>query len=81
MAAPATAPAPGGVDDAEDVATAERPLVGRGGGRQRGDRCRGGDCRHNDDDDYTNRGVGKDDTPLDNGRRKRIRRMGNDVVG
>ena len=30
----------------------------------------------NDYEDYTNRGVGKDDAPLDDGQRKRIRRMG-----
>jgi len=41
-----------------------------------GDRCRGDDCRRNDYDDFANRGAGKDDVPLDDGRRKRIRRMG-----
>ena len=41
-----------------------------------GDRCRGNDHRHNDYDEYANRRAGKDDIPLDDGRRKRIKRMG-----
>ena len=60
-------------------ATAERPPIGLGGGQQRGDRCLSDDHCCDDYDDYANRGAGKDDAPLDNGRRKRIRRMGNDV--
>jgi hypothetical protein len=62
------------------TATAEQPPIGRGGGRRRSDRCRGDDRRRNAYDDYAYRGAGKDDAPLDDGRRKRIRRMGNDVV-
>ena len=57
--------------------TAEQPPIGRGGWRQRGDRCCGDDRCLNDYNDYTNRGAGKDDAPLEDGRRKRIRRMGN----
>ncbi len=49
------------------TATAEQPLIGRGGGRRRGDRCHG-DGRHRDDyNDYAHRRAGKDDTPLDDG--------------
>ena len=62
------------------TATAEQPPIGRGGGRQRSDRCRGDDRRRDAYDDYAYRGAGKDDAPLDDGRRKRIRRMGNNVV-
>jgi hypothetical protein len=62
------------------TATAEQPPIGRGGGRRRSDRCRGDDRRRDAYDDYAYRGAGKDDAPLDDGRRKRIRRMGNDVV-
>ena len=61
------------------VATVEQPPIGRGGGQRRGDRCRGNDRCHNDYDDYANHGAGKDDAPLDDGWRKRIRRMGNNV--
>ena len=57
-----------------------QPPIGRGGGQQRSDRCRGDDRRRDAYDDYAYRGAGKDDAPLDDGRRKRIRRMGNDVV-
>jgi hypothetical protein len=57
-----------------------QPPIGRGGGRRRSDRCRGDDRRRDAYDDYAYRGAGKDDAPLDDGRRKRIRRMGNDVV-
>ena len=53
-AAPATAPVPRGVDDADDAATAKRPPIGRGGGRRWGDRCRGNDRRQDNDDDYAN---------------------------
>ena len=45
----------------------------------RSDRCRGDNRCRDDYDDYVNRGAGKDDAPLDDRRRKRIRRMGNDV--
>ena len=62
------------------TATAEQPPIGRGGGRRRSDRCRGDDRRRDAYDDYAYCGAGKDDAPLDDGRRKRIRRMGNDVV-
>ena len=50
------------------TAMAEQPPIGRGGGR-RGDRCRGDDRRRDDYDDYAYRGVGKEATPLDDGRR------------
>jgi hypothetical protein len=36
----------------------------------------GDDRRRNDYEDYANHGAGKDDAPLDDGQRKRIRRMG-----
>mgnify|MGYP006157374857 CR=1 FL=1 len=39
----------------------------------------GDNHRRDDYNDYANYGAGKDDTPLDDGWRKRIRRMGNDV--
>ena len=59
------------------MATAEQLLIGRGGGQEGwGDRCRGDNHRHDDYDDYANRGAGKDNAPLDDGQRKRIRRMG-----
>ncbi len=58
------------------TATAEQPLIGLGGGRQRGDRCRGDDRCSDDYDDYANRRAGKDNAPLDDGWRKRIRWMG-----
>jgi hypothetical protein len=56
-----------GNNDGDGGAAADRA----GGGRRRSDRCH---------DDYAYRRAGKDDAPLDDGRRKRIRRMGNDVV-
>ena len=62
------------------TATAEQPPIGRGGGRRRSDRCRGDDRRRDAYDDYAYRGAGKDHAPLDDGRRKRIRRMGNDIL-
>ncbi len=65
-----------GNDDGDGGAAADRA----GGGRRRSDRCRGDDRRRDAYDDYAYRGAGKDDAPLDDGRRKRIRRMGNDVV-
>jgi len=58
------------------MATAEQPPIRQGGGRRRGDRCRGDDHRRDDYDDYANRGAGKDGAPLDDGPRKRIKRMG-----
>jgi len=36
-------------------------------------------CYASQSNNYANYGAGKDDTPLDDGWRKRIRRMGNDV--
>jgi hypothetical protein len=62
------------------MATAERPPIGRGNGRRRGDCCRGKDCRHDDYNGYANCRAGKDHAPRDDGWRKRIRRMGSDVV-
>ena len=59
------------------TAMAEHPPIG---GRRRSDCCRGDDRCRDAYDDYAYRGAGKDDAPLDDGRRKRIRRMGNDVV-
>jgi hypothetical protein len=67
----------GGGERGAKTATAEQPPIGRGGWRQRGDHCRGDNRCLNDYDDYTNQGAGKDDAPLEDGRRKRIRRMGN----
>ncbi len=58
------------------MATADQPLIGQGGGRRRGDRCHGDDHRRNGDVDYANRGAGSDEAPVDDGRRKMIRRMG-----
>ena len=58
---------------------AERPPIGRGGRRQRGDRCRSDYHRRDDGVDYANCGAGLDDAPLDDGWRKRIRRTGNDA--
>ena len=60
--------------------TAVQLPIGWGGGRRQGDRCRSDDRRRDAYNDYANRGAGKDDAPLDDGRRKRIRRMGNDIV-
>ncbi len=47
------------------TATAEQPPIGRGGGRRRSDRGSGVDRRRDAYDDYTYRGAGKDDAPLD----------------
>ena len=59
------------------MATAEQLLIGRGGGQEGwGDRCRGNNHRRDDYNDYANRGAGKVNAPLDDGQRKRIRRMG-----
>ena len=61
-------------------ATAKQPPIGRGGRRQRGNRCCGNNRRIDDYNNCTNCGAGKDDTPMDDGWRKRIRRISN-VVG
>ena len=62
------------------TATAEQPPIGRGGGRQRSDRCRGDDRRRDAYDDYAYRGAGKDDAWTMVGGRGSGGWMGNDVV-
>jgi hypothetical protein len=52
---------------------------GGAAGNVEGDRCHGDNHRRDDYNDYANYGAGKDDTPLYDGWRKKIRRMGNDV--
>jgi hypothetical protein len=42
-----------------------------------GNRCCGDNCCRDDYDNCANSGAGKDNAPLDDGWRKRIRRMGN----
>jgi len=84
-----TSPASRGVDDADDALKA---VGGGGGeGRDDGNsraaanravwqatlgHCHGNDHRHDEDVGYADRGAGSDDAPLDDGRKKRIRRMG-----
>ncbi len=79
-AALATAPAFGGLmmggGGGATTATGERPPIRQGDGQRRGDRCRGNDHRREDVVDYANHGAGSDEASLDDGRRKRIRRMG-----
>ena len=58
------------------TAMAKQLPIGRGGRQRWGDRCCGNDHRRDDYNDYANCGAGKDNAPLDDGWRKRIRRMG-----
>ena len=70
----------GGREGGAMTAMAEQPPIGLGGRQQRGDRCHSNNRHRDDYDDYANRRAGKDEVaPLDDGWRKRIRRMGNDV--
>ncbi len=70
----------GGRKGGATTATAEQSPIGLGGRQQRDDRCHSNDRHRDDYNDYANRGAGKDEVaPLDDGWRKRIRRMGNDV--
>jgi hypothetical protein len=92
-AALATAPASGGVDDADNALMAVGG--GGGGGSDDGEGGAAADWAGRRamtgrplprrrpspryDVDCANRGAGSDDAPLADGRRKKIRRMGNDV--